>query len=140
MCAALVSTSDSSRMGSPSSTGVTHASGLGPFALNLGLRPRSDPSILNIPPPPVMASRLHAANGTNLQGDPSPDVLLALLSRNRALEGKIFSRKCYYCIFKTLFEIKNVLWTLNFFSYIQGMRYYQITKRIQFSGEPFLSF
>ena len=88
MCAALVSPGDSGRMGSPSSTGVSHSSGLGPFALNLGLRPRGDPNVLNIPPPPIMANHIHATNGNNLQGDPPPDVLLALLSRNRALEGK----------------------------------------------------
>jgi hypothetical protein len=87
MCAALVSPSDSG-MGSPSSTGVSHP-GLGPFALNLGLRPRGDPSILNIQPISLTTNPQNGI-GSNLAGpnhEPPPDVLLALLARNRALEG-----------------------------------------------------
>ncbi|CAG7723544.1 unnamed protein product, partial [Allacma fusca] len=78
MCAALVSPTDSG-MGSPSSNHPHPVSAFGVGVVGL----RSNPNLGNIPPP-------MPPNGTNLpdltRNDPPQDVLLALLSRNRALE------------------------------------------------------
>lgn len=114
MCAAIISSSDNigGAMGSPSSTTIIthshsssplHHPNIGSFALNLGLRPREIP----IPPPNAhqpqqqqLPPQIPLSNGNNNNNnnntnnnnnnniEPNPDILLALVSRNRALEGK----------------------------------------------------
>lgn len=79
MCAALVSPTDSG-MGSPPSNHPHQVSAFGVGVVGL----RNNPNLANIPPP-------LPTNGTSLsdlsRSDQPQDVLLALLSRNRALEG-----------------------------------------------------
>lgn len=97
MCAALVSSPSESRMGSPSAT-HPHPHGHS----NYGYSRASGPSITGpvaATNPTILASNPNANNGgtnNNIgipaelnRTEPPPDVLLALLSRNRALEGKI---------------------------------------------------